>query len=313
MPPHDRALFSAQTFLFGETSQNQLSGLLLRGLSTEAGDRFDNATAGGSSGWARAGADWLNGDDPFRATDYALEAGADAAVGPGGRLGVAIGYDSADFSDSAGGSASQESVHVSLYGSEAAGGAVISAAVSYAHAWNRSDRPTGIGAVTASWGSDAFTGGVQIAAPLSLGAVVATPMAGLVVSNVTNGAFGEHDGRLTGFAVRATASSFTGVEPYAALDLARPFKTAGGTTITPNLMAGFRYDQAAASGGDQTLVAADGTVFVGNRLNLDPNTAILGAGLSARKSGLTGFVRYRATLSSNWNDQSVSAGVRFAF
>jgi len=313
VPPHDGQLFSAQTFVFAETNQGELAGLLLRGLSVTAGDRFDNASASSTAGWIRIGADWLNAQDPFRATDYGLEAGVDAAIGRDARLGATIGYDNTALSDSAGGSARQDSVHVSLYGSTDAGGTVISAAVSYAHAWNRSDRATGIGPVSASWGSDAFTGGVQIATPMSLGGFAVTPMAGLMVSNVTSGAFKERDGLLHGFGVSGTRSSFTGVEPFAAVDLARRFTTAGGILIMPDVVIGYRYDQAAADGGDQTLIAGDGTVFAGNHLHLDPNTAILGAGLSAQRSGLTGFVRYRATVSSNWSDQSVSAGIRLSF
>ena len=313
VPPHDRQLFSSQALVFAQTNLNALSGLLLRSLSTEAGDRFDNATAGASGGWVRLGGSWLSASDPFRAVDYGLAAGGDAAVGRDGRLGATIGYDSATLTDSTGGSTSQQSVSVSLYGSQDAGGAVISAAVSYAHAWNNSRRATGAGPVTASWGSDAFTGGAQIAVPLSLAGFAVTPIAGVVVSNISSPAFTEHDGQLHGFGVRAGATNFTGVEPFAAVDLARPFTTGGGTTITPDVMVGYRYDRAAASGGGQTLTAADGTVFAGNGLSLNPNTAIVGAGLSAQKNHFNAFVRYDATVSSNWSDQSVTAGIRLSF
>jgi hypothetical protein len=75
---------------------------------------------------------------------------------------------------------------------------------------------------------------------------------------------------------------------------------------------GYRYDSS-ADRGDVTLVAQDGTVFVGNRLGLHPNTAVLGAGVSAHKDGFDAFLRYRATVSSDWRDQTLTTGLRWSF
>lgn len=56
-------------------------------------------------------------------------------------------------------------------------------------------------------------------------------------------------------------------------------------------------------------LASDGTVFAGDRVGLDCNSALVGASLTAHKGPLTVFVRYRAAFSSN----SVRAGLRVAF
>ncbi|HEX3915996.1 MAG TPA: hypothetical protein VHW60_01570 [Caulobacteraceae bacterium] len=56
-------------------------------------------------------------------------------------------------------------------------------------------------------------------------------------------------------------------------------------------------------------MASDGTVFAGDRVGLDCNSALVGASLTAHKGPLTVFVRYRAAFSSNW----VRAGLCVAF
>ena len=96
------------------------------------------------------------------------------------------------------------------------------------------------------------------------------------------------------------------------MSVSRAYAIGGGTDLTPEAVFGYRYDTSANRGG-VTLIAQDGTVFTGNGLKLDPNAAMLGAGLSVRNSALTGFIRYRASLSSNWSDQSLTAGLRWSF
>jgi hypothetical protein len=61
------------------------------------------------------------------------------------------------------------------------------------------------------------------------------------------------------------------------------------------------------------VIALDGTVFRSAGLALNPSSALVGASVTAHSGAWSGFVRYRATLSSNWTNQSVEAGFRWVF
>jgi len=311
--PRDAQLFSEQNFAFAQANQDALLGLMDR---ASGADPAGGAAARGEGVpvgvWGRADGSLLDAGDPFHASGAGLETGADIALGSAGRVGAALGYENINLSDSEGGSASQQAFRAGLYGSQWAGSVVFSAAVSYAHAWDKTERAGGVGLSDASRGSDAVFGGVQAAAPLSLDGVSLTPAAGVLVSNVSGGAFNETDAKFAAFAVHGDSTSVTTAAPFAQVSLSHAFTTRDGVEVTPNLLVGYRHDSAADAGG-VTLVSEDGTVFAGNRLGLDPNTAQLGAGISAHKDGLTAFVRYRATVASDWRDQTLTAGLRWSF
>ena len=306
--PLDALLFSEQTFAFTQANQDDLSGLLNRAFGDDGADSHDGAPGL----WGRADATLLNAGDPFRASGGGLEVGGDTAVAPAARIGAAVGYETIGLTDSQGGDASQEIVRVGLYGSAMAGPVTVSAAASYAHAWDRTERDSGVGPSDATRGSDAFTGGVQLSAPFSQRGVAITPTAGILVSDVSGGAFTERNGVLRAFAIHGDGASVTTVAPYAQVSLSRAFAMRDGAVLTPDLTVGYRYD-GAANADRTTLVSEDGTVFFGNKVSLDPNSALVSAGLTTHKDGLSGFIRYRATVSSNWLDQSLTAGLRWSF
>jgi outer membrane autotransporter protein len=308
--PRDALLFSEQNFAFTQANQDALLGLLNRGLG-------DDPVGSQSSGdvpariWGGADGTLLNASDPFHASGAGLEVGGDVPVGSG-RIGAAFAYENVNLSDDQGSSAGQDIVRVGVYGGQTFGSVIFSAAVAYAHGWDRTERASGLGLSAATRGTDAFTAGAQVSAPLTSGDFVLTPTGGLLVSNVSGEAFTETNGNLQAFAIHGDSSSVTTVVPYAQVSLSRAYTLSSGAVVTPDALVGYRYDGSANSG-DVTLVAEDGTVFVGNRLSLNPNVAVLGAGISAHKSGLTGFIRYRATVSSNWYDQTLKAGLRWTF
>jgi hypothetical protein len=306
-------VFSEQNFVFSQANQDSLLGLLNRGLGE------DPASQGSATGqsvpvrtWARAEGTLLNAGDPFKASIAGLEAGADAALGPSGRVGASLGYESVNLSDSDGGSAGQDIYRIGVYGSQSAGGLVFSAAAAYAYASDRTDRASGLGPSTASRQSNAVTGGVEVSAPFIDGGVSLTPTAGVLISDITGGAFTEFNGHLSAFAIHGDSSSVTAVAPFAQLSMSHAFTLSGGAVVTPNVLIGYRYD-GSANGGDITVVSEDGTVFVGNKLNLDPNTAVLGVGVSAHQNALTAFVKFRATVSANWHEETLTAGLRWSF
>jgi hypothetical protein len=139
-----------------------------------------------------------------------------------------------------------------------------------------------------------------------------TPAVGVLVSDVSAAAFSEIDPVSAAFALNGAAAHGTAVSPYATVGFSHAFATPGGAEITPDVDVGYRYD-ALASGLSQTLIAADGTVFLGNRADLQRSSALLGASLTAHQGRWTGFVSYRASVAGDWNDQSVRAGLRVAF
>jgi hypothetical protein len=233
-------------------------------------------------------------------------------VGQGGRLGAAVAYEAVGLNDGAGGSSSRDIFRVSLYGSHGLGPIGLSAALSYAHGWDRTSRASGFGASQASLADDEYTAAVQATAPFVTGGTAVTPAVGLLVSDLASGGFRERNALDPAFAISGPATSVTVVQPYAVLGLSRAFTTGGGTTITPDFQFGYRYD-AAADDWRSTLVALDGTVFRGGGLALNPNSGLVGVSLTAHQGAWTGFVRYRATLSSNWTSQSAEAGLRWVF
>jgi hypothetical protein len=312
--PRDAKLFSEQDFAFAEANQDSLANLLNLGVPNGPASAGTSMSNVGSSGrvWGRVVGDLLHGSDPFHASGGGLDAGADVALGRSSRLGVAVGWEKFSLKDSEGSSANQNVVRVSLYGSQNAGKLVISEALAYAHAWDKTGRDSGLGMSDASRHANAFSGGLQVAAPLQAGGLSVTPIAGVLVSRVIDGSFAEHNANLQAFAVRGAETKVTNVSPFALLSLSHIFTTSGGTAITPDVQFGYRHDEAANKRG-VTLIADDGTIFANQHVRLNPNSAVLSAGLSAHKNGVTGYIRYRASFASDWTNQTLTAGLRWAF
>ena len=314
MAPRDPALFSEAAFAFAEANQDAARSLLARTRPDGGGGAFYNLAPGGAvraRGWMDVTGQVL---DPaaFRSTSGGIEGGGDVDFGSGLRVGGALAYESAHLTDPDGGSAGQSFVRVSLYGSQTLGAVGFSASLSYAHASENFQRATGFGEATASRGVDDVAGAVQGSLPFQSGGTWVTPAAGVQVSDVSAAAFAETDAASSAFALTGPATRGTAVSPYVSLALSHAFATPGGGEVTPDVEVGYRYD-ALASGLSQTLIAADGTVFPGNRAGLDRSSALLGASLTAHKGAWTGFVSYKASVAGDWNNQSISAGLRFAF
>ena len=318
MAPRDARVFSAQAFAFAQANQDSVGALLSRTRADGGGNSFYEIAPGGPSirGWMQVAGSVIDppsGDgSQFRATSAGLEGGADGALGDDARLGAAIGYQVANLSDSLGGHANDRMLRVSLYGSKTFGTIGVSGALSYAHGWEQTARASGIGPSFSSRGSDQFTGAIQVSAPFQSGGVTITPAAGVLFSRLTSGAFVETNAVISAFAVSGGAARLTTTSPFVVVGLSRQFTAGGGVELTPNLELCYRYD-ASAGGMAQTLVAADGTVFFGNQVRLDRNSALLEVSLTAHQGQWTGFAKYRANVAGNWNNQSFQVGLRAAF
>ena len=314
IPPRDARLFSDAAFAFAEVNQDAARSLLARIGPDGGGDSFyDLAPDGGpkARGWMDVTGSRI---DPaaFTATTGGIEGGADVDLGDGFRLGGALAYDSSHLTDADHGKADQTEVRVGLYASQTLAGVGFSASLSYAHGSESFDRSTGFGDATSSRGIDDVAGAVQAAAPIQISGSQVTPALGLLISDVSAGAFAETDAKNGAFALTGDTMHGVSVAPYATVAFSHAFTTQGGIVIRPDVEVGYRYDEV-ASGLSQTLVAADGTVFPGNRAGLQRSSALLGAGVTAHQGRWTGFVSYRASVAGDWNNQAISAGLRFAF
>ncbi len=318
--PNDATIYSAETFAFSQGHLDAITGLLSRSLSDGGGNTFYNAASSHGPGvrtWAQVDGSTLQIDRAgatanTTADTTGLQGGVDVQFSGEGRVGVAVGYDYQWLHDNAGGKALENGVQVSLYGSQPLGPVGLSAVVSYAHGDDTVNRATGIGQARATRNLDDYAGAAQLSAPFEAVGLVVTPAAGVAVQRLTSSAFSESFVRSEAFAVSGAARDLTSVSPYATVGFSHTLVTGDGVSVTPDVMLGYRYNSA-ARGQDVTLVAADGTVFGGERTALSKNSGLVGASLTATKGGWTAFVKYRADLADGWNDESVAVGIRVAF
>jgi hypothetical protein len=314
VPPTDATIFSAQEFAFAENNEAFVTTILGRSLSDGGGNTFYNlAPPGGPNarGWIELEGSYL---DPagFRVTAGGIQGGADADLGAGARLGGAVGYESDRLTDSLGGSGTENIVRVSVYASETIGDLGLSAALSYDYGQANTDRPSGVGPAFSSHHSDELSGAVQASTSFEAGGVLFTPAAGVLIDRQDSSSFVEVIATSPAFAVSGVGQGFDAVSPFAKLGISRAYDAGNGLTLTPDAEIGYRYD-AGAAGERFTLTAADGTVFGGNQVGLDRNSAIAGASFTAHQGQLTFFFKYRASIADNWTWQSVTAGFRLAF
>jgi outer membrane autotransporter protein len=311
--PRDGAIFANAAFGVAEANQASLTGLLDR---LAPGGDADGFAVGSASGWIQAIGSDLDPAAPdaprFRVLSGGVEGGVDAALGAHARIGGVIGYEDGRLSDAESGSADLHVFRLGAYGSANAGRLVISGALDYAQADTRVDRPTGLGVGVSGRHVDETLAGLEASLPIAAGGTRITPQAGVVVGDVSAGAFQETDAMSSAFAVSGVGAHRTFASPFAKIAVSHDFTGEAGLVVTPAAEVGYRYDGPAAEL-DQTLVAADGTVFTGQSARLSRDTAVVGASLTARQGRWSGFVRYHGAFASGWNDQQLQAGIRLTF
>ena len=317
--PADSAIFSAQVFAFTQSNQDAVSELLGRSKPNGDGNSFFNlipVSGDPARAWAEvdAGTTTANANSSgpgFHTDTSGLQGGGDMDVGAGNRLGLALGYDRDTLHDKDTGSASGDTFRASLYASEPLGALGLSEVISYAKAWNSTNRATGAGMAQASFTSEDLTGAIQIAAPFEAGGIAVTPAAGAQFSHVTSSAFSETDLVSAAFAVKGVGQSVNFASPYVSVGVSQSFLSGGGMSITPDAQVGYRYDQAAL--GQRFTLTANSTVFTGNRVGLEGGSAFFGLSLTAHQGQWSAYAKYRAQVASGWSDQSGALGFRLAF
>ena len=188
----------------------------------------------------------------------------------------------------------------------------MSAIASYAHAWETTRRETGIGRADVDHGVTQLTAGAQAVAPFHFSGMTITPTLGILVSRLSGANFTEKGDVPASFQVSGRFRSRTFISPYTNLQLAYPVTSRSGVTWIPEVSVGYRRS-AAARGAAVTLIAQDGTVFDGNRVDLSKGSMVAGTALTVHKGRWTGFIRYRGQFADGWTDHGAAIGFRVGF
>lgn len=318
--PNDGEFFSRQATALALSSQADAMGLLGRMRAEGDGNSLFNHDAAvdpAARSWMQLRYQDLDVESAsdqvgFGARASATQVGTDVTLGQGTRLGLAVGVDNAWMRDSAGSHGRSDVTRVALYGSQLIGRLGVSAMLGHANARERAWRQTGIGQAYSSRGTDATTAALQLALPLQLGQVQLTPVAGVVATRLSGGGFAETGDVPDAFRISGKAVRETLVSPYAALGLSRNFDQASGIRWTPELQLGYRRAQA-GQGQRYALLAAEGTLFDGNRDAISRDVGEVGAGLTAHRGAWTLSLVWRGQWADGWSDQQGTLSLRTTF
>lgn len=261
-------------------------------------------------GWLQVTGSDLSTDGVYDARGGGFLAGLDRIVGAG-RIGLAVGFDSASLKDEAGGQASLQTVRLGLYGNLPAGPAVLSAALMDGLVTTTSTRATGAGGGAASGNGNVLSAVLQAALPVSAWGAALRPAAGLEITRVSLGALSESAANQA-LAVRTQAAHGVYVAPYLRLSVSRRFITARGLEIVPDAMLGLTVN-ATNPGVSVAMTARDGTAFIAAPLHLSPVSGEAGLGLSIGHGNWRLSARYDAILARSFHAQSLQASLLVRF
>jgi outer membrane autotransporter protein len=297
----------------------QMNPASLSPRGTSLAGQLASAAAGAicnAGGWVDADGGFLNqsGAAGYHAATAGFTAGIDHLfAGTDTRLGLAIGYDTTNLNDKAGGQASDGITRFSLYADQPAGPVNISGVLSYGLANDSTTRAAGLGTIGESRNAGIVSGGVAASTTINLGPYAVLPAAGIRFASVGAETFAESArGLQAAFAVSGAIPLYSSVQPYVSLGLNRSFVTDDGTSISPSLTIGYEV-QAADRGLGARLRAADGTGFASAQSEQAAGDAILAAGLSAGRGNWSFFASYAAHVAANWTAQTAEAGLRIRF
>jgi len=326
--PRDESLFSDQDSTLAMLAQQAIGTLLgadgpaACGGPAIAGQPAATADIAFQTPFCQAGG-WIQfADSPmqvagsgavpgFHANTAHLLMGMDWPIGDDRlRLGVALGYDQSWLSDNDSGQANEQVARIGVYGSARLAPVIFTAALSYGHDWNSTERTTGVGAAPESHGGNEVSGGAQARLPIALGDFTLTPMGGVRFAVLNENSFAETgSGALGSFVVSGNRTDYSSVVPYARLKLARVFVTADALMIAPDLQVGYDY-QAGTVSPSVLLTAVDGTAFPASGVKLDRSSAVVGAGVSAGRGNWALFGNVHANIAGNWSSETMEVGFR---
>ncbi|WP_297492018.1 hypothetical protein [Acidocella sp.] len=264
-----------------------------------------------AGGWMQVTGDTASASGAYTLEGGGVLAGIDRADGLGGRIGLAMGYDTLNLREKAAGTAGLRTIRLGLYAAQPMGRFELSGAVMDSIATRDTTRITGAAAATASGHANLVSGVVQLARPLSLDGAVFTPAFGLQIASITAGRLSEASATRA-FAVNVAAASGTTIAPYIGMTIARTFVTASELSITPSLSLGGAV-ALSNPGASARLSAQDGTMFIAHAQHMAPFSGQLGAGIAISRDHWSITARYTGAAGGNWLGQSLQAGVQARF
>ncbi len=265
-----------------------------------------------AGGWMQVTGNTASATGAYTIRGGGFLAGVDRANGIGGRIGVAVGYDTDNLSDKSGGTAGLQTIRLGIYAAQPLGRFALSADIMDGIVSRNTTRYTGAAAATAKGHGNVFSGDVQIALPLTLGGgTEITPALGAQIVSVTAGRLSETSATQA-FAVNVASASGTTAAPYLSLTVQKQFITASNLTITPDVTAGVTT-MLNNPGANTELTAQDGTAFITHPEHMAPISGQISTGITITKRNWSITARYTGEAGGNWSGQSLQAGVQVRF
>ncbi len=271
------------------------------------------ALAGGicaAGGWMQVSGTAFSLPGAYSSQGGGFLAGLDRPDIWGGRMGLAVGYESMNMRGNAG-TAGLQTLRLGIYAAQPLGRFTLSADIMDGIVSQNTTRNAGAVAATASGSANVLEAALQVAAPFKLNDAAFTPAFGLRTTSVFTGVLDEVSATKA-FALRANAATGTSVTTYLRLTITKSFVTGSSLIITPTLTLGVAATLG-NPGARPRLTAQDGTNFTSSAAHLAPISGQFGAGLSLGRGAWTLDLQYDGEAGSNNLAQSLQAALRLSF
>ena len=293
--------------LFADSTQAMIMGAFATGATVL--DRAGSSAPAG--GWAQATGNLTSASGAYSVQGGGFIAGIDHANGFGGRIGLAVGLDSANMRDKSSGTAGLKTVRLGLYASQPLGRFLLSADIMDGIISRNTTRSTGADAATAKGSANVISGDAQIALPLVWEGADIVPAFGLRIASVTAGRLDETSATQA-YALNVAGASGTTIAPYLRMSVQKSFVTASNLVITPDVSLGVTT-MLNNPGATTRFTAQDGTAFLSHPEHMAPVSGQFSAGVSVSRGAWSLTARYTGEAGANWSGQSLQAGVQVRF
>lgn len=253
----------------------------------------------------------LDGSNGLNTNDFGLLGGVDREVGDV-HLGVEGGVNRVNANDPSGGYGDINIAHAGLYGFSGVGPLIFSANVDGSYDAYRVNRQTGIGHASSDPDGHSWSGALQVTWPLQISAWQLRPKLGVLYQHQQMDSFAEtsvsNNPSAPAFALDAERSTYTSLQPYLALSIARDFQFQD-ITYLPALSLGYRYNTRGTNAPTVHTIAADGTPFALAGVAQGSGLATVGARITVEAAASWNlYLDYQGLFASRLHDNALSLG-----
>lgn len=253
----------------------------------------------------------LAGSNGLNTNNFGLLGGVDREVGDV-HVGVEAGVNRVNANDPSGGYGDINVVHAGLYGFTGVGPLTLSANLDGAHDAYHVNRQTGIGNAVADPDGQSLSGALQVAWPLQLAEWRLSPRLGVLYQHQQMDGFAEtvvsNNPSAPAFALNAERSTYTSLQPYFALSIARDFQFQD-ITYLPALSLGYRYNTRSTTPPTVHTTALDGTLFTLSGASQGSGLATVGARITAEAGASWNlYLDYQGLFANRLHDNALSLG-----